>query len=127
MAGKRVREWGALEAGIMKVLRGHSEPLGVKQIQNELGDPVPAYTTVMTVLDRLVKKDEVVRSSESPRRIRFQPARSAGEHASNEMMMALNTAGDRRTALLRFAGNLTADDVDLLHEAIIKPRRQKDT
>lgn len=125
MAGMRVREWGALEAGIMMVLRNHAEPLGVKEIQNELGGPVPAYTTVMTVLDRLVKKDEVVRLSESPRRIRFQPARSAGDHASDEMMVALDSAGDRQMALLKFAGNLTADDVVLLREAIIKPRKQR--
>lgn len=115
----RTRDRGQLEAAIMRTLWDSGEPLSAGQIQDAFqGDPVPAYTTVLTVLDRLHKKALVVRVEESPRKVRFRAASSDDEHIGQIMISALDDAGDREAALLRFAGNLTAEDVETLERAL---------
>ncbi|MGP3536007.1 BlaI/MecI/CopY family transcriptional regulator [Microbacterium sp. RD1] len=118
MAGERTRERGELEGQILRILRAAPEPLGARQIQEAFSDPVPAHTTLLTALDRLHKKGEVVRAGISPRKQSFRAAHSDDEHAGASMLAALDDAGDRRAALLRFAGNLEADDLALLRAAI---------
>lgn len=119
----RTRERGQLEAAVMRILWDSDEPLGAGQIQEAFqGDPVPAYTTVLTVLDRLQKKGQVTRLETSPRKVRFRAARTAGEHGGQAMLSALDEAGDREAALLQFAGNLTAQDVAMLERAL-RPRK----
>lgn len=120
----RTRARGELEGGILNILWQADSPLSAKDIQDLFEGRTPAYTTVMTSLDRLQKKGQVVRSGESPRKVRFQAAQSAQEHASKAMISALGGATDRSAALLRFAGNLDPDDVEVLRRAIgAKSRR----
>ena len=121
MAGERTRERGELEAEILRILRSAEAPMSAREIRAEFTGHVPAATTLMTVLVRLQQKGEVLRSGESPRKSVFAAARTGDEHASHSMLSALASAGDRQAALLRFAGNLSADDVDLLRRAI-EPR-----
>ena len=78
---------------------------------------MPAYTTLLTALTRLEKKGQVIRSGDSPRKVRFQAARSAEDFTSDSMLSALDRAGDRHAALLAFAGTLDDDDVALLKSA----------
>lgn len=118
MAGERTRERGELEGEVMRILWAAPEPLSVRDIQAVFTGHVPAYTTVMTVLERLQAKGDVVRSGDSPRKVRFRAARSDDEHAGRSMMTALDGAGDRQAALLQFAGNLATEDLDLLRAAI---------
>lgn len=107
----------------MRILWEQAEPIGAGQIRAEVPGPSPAYTTVLTVLDRLEQKGQVVRSGDSPRRVRFRAARSGDEHASSAMVDALAVAQDREAALLRFAGTLTAEDAAVLRQAIIRRSR----
>lgn len=102
----------------MRILWDAPEAMGAGDIQALFTGRVPAYTTLMTALARLEKKGDVIRSGESPRKIRFQAARSGEAHAGRTMMSALDAAGDRQAALLQFAGNLADDDLDLLRSAI---------
>lgn len=125
MAGERTRERGELEAEVMRILWEHGESMSVREVQAVFSGRVPAYTTLMTALERLQKKGQVIRSGESPRKVRFQAARSGDEHVSLSMMSALEGAGDREAALLKFAGNLAADDVELLRRAIAPARTRK--
>lgn len=125
MPGERTRGRGELETQVLRVLWTASEPLSALEIQAALDGRTSAYSTLMTVLDRLAKKGHVVRSGESPRKIRFEAARSDDEHASQSMLHALHGAGDRQAALLQFAGNLDDDDMELLRSAIRSGRGKR--
>lgn len=123
MTGTRNRGRGELEAEVLAVLRRHAEPIGAGDVQAAFAEPTPAYTTVLTVLDRLIEKGEVVRHAESPRKVKFAAARTADESASLSMRRALEGSGDRTATLLRFAGELDTDDLELLRAAMAKKRR----
>lgn len=118
MAGERSRARGELEAQVLRVLWAAEEPLSGAEIQAVLPKPQPAYTTVLTVLDRLSVKGEVVRSGDSVRRQRFSAARSEQRFTSEAMLAALSGSGDRQGALLRFAGDLDEEDAALLRRAL---------
>lgn len=117
MPGTPTRERGELEQAVLRLLRAHGAPISARDLQGQFTDPVPAYTTIMTVLSRLESKGDVVRSGDSPRKVRFAPAETEEESASRSMRNALDSAGDRRAALLAFAGNLDPEDVALLNAA----------
>ncbi|MDA3147122.1 BlaI/MecI/CopY family transcriptional regulator [Leucobacter sp. UCMA 4100] len=125
MIGEVTRERGELEQEIMRLLRVQAQPIGARELQEMFSVQVPAYTTLMTVLTRLEKKGEVIRSGNSPRKVKFYPARSDEEHASQTMLSALGGAGDRRAALLAFAGNLDENDVALLSSSFATPRKKR--
>ena len=124
MPGTRTRERGELETQIMRVLWNSEAPLSAKDIQAQFdaaasdGDPVPAYTTLVTVLGRLEKKGAVQREAASPRKVRYTASRSQEEQASSTMLAALDRVADREVALMQFAGNLDQDDLDLLRRAL---------
>ncbi len=129
MAMIRTRARGELEGAVMRILWSAGSPLSAKEVQEAFDEPAPAYATVMTSLDRLEKKGQVVRSGDSPRKVRFEAAQAAHEHTSETMISALNGADDRRAVLLHFAGNLEGEEVELLRQAIAarepKPRDSK--
>ncbi|WP_166979631.1 BlaI/MecI/CopY family transcriptional regulator [Paramicrobacterium fandaimingii] len=124
MAGARTRERGELERAIMAVLWSSETALSARDIQESLSGRAPAYTTVLTTLDRLEAKHLVSRIAESPRKVRFAPVRSEPEQASHSMHTALADVGDRRAALLKFTGDLDDDDLAVLRAAIDSPRRK---
>lgn len=108
----------------MRILWDHDDAVGARVIQDSFEDGhVPAYTTLLTVLDRLQKKGEVVRIATSPRKVRFRPTRSDGERAGAAMLSALEGTGDREEALARFADHLTERDVEMLERAL-RPRHR---
>ncbi|GAA4725590.1 putative transcriptional regulator [Promicromonospora umidemergens] len=118
MSGRN-RARGQLEAEVMRILWDHEDAIGARRIQEGFGDGnVPAYTTLLTVLDRLERKGEVDRVATSPRKVRFRPTRSDGERAGAAMLSALEATGDRAEALARFAGQLTANDIEMLERAL---------
>lgn len=121
MSGIRTRARGELEGEVLRILRENESALGAKDIQDLFTGAVPAYTTLLTSLDRLVAKGDVERIAESPRKVRFFATRSEAENVSDSMIGALGRVEDRRAALLKFAGNLDDDDVLFLQEAL-KPR-----
>jgi predicted transcriptional regulator len=118
MSVVRTRARGELEGGIMRILWEAQAPLSAKDIQDAFDGHTPAYTTLLTALDRLQKKGRVLRSGDSPRKVRFEAAHAEDEHAGEAMISALDEASDRQAALLRFAGNLDARDVEVLRRAI---------
>ena len=118
MSGTRTRAPGQLESEVLRILRAHSGSIGAREIQGEFLTNVPAYTTILTALDRLVEKGEVEREQLSPRKMRFRATRSAAEDASATMRGALDAIDDRRAALLKFTGDLDEDDLALLRSAL---------
>lgn len=117
MAGVRKREWGGLEDEVMQRLHEQEHAVNARELQAMFSEPVPAYTTLMTTLTRLEGKGRVERIGDSPRKVSFRPLRSSEEEASETMTSALEQAGDRRAALLAFAGNLAEDDLAALMNA----------
>jgi predicted transcriptional regulator len=100
---------GDLEREIMAQLWDASEPLTVRQVHERVSrDRELAYTTVMTVLDRLAKKG-VVDQQRADRAYRYAPAQSREEMTAALMLDALSSAPDgaaRDAALAHFVGRL---------------------
>lgn len=122
MSGTRSRGRGELEGEVLAILRSRSVPIGAADIQEAFTEPTPAYTTILTALDRLIDKGEVIRHADSPRKVRFAARLSAAESASDSMHRALENTDDRRAALLQFAGDLDPDDIAMLRAALTKKR-----
>ena len=124
MAGERTRERGQLESAVMSVLWDHPEPMTAKEILDQIPGRTPAHTTLLTALDRLCRKGQVARVGDARRGVRFEAVRSEAEHAGTTMLEALDETHDRGAALLNFAGNLGAEDIELLQAAIASRGRK---
>ena len=76
------------------------------------GEREIAYTTVMTVLDRLAKKDLVTRERDG-RAWRYFPADTREALTAQTMLRTLDDmeVTDRRTALLHFLDGATTDEL----------------
>ena len=76
-----------------------------------------AYTTITTVLDRLVRKGMVHRRLEGLV-LRFEAIGTRGAHTAVLMHEALAIDGDPDAALVRFARTLTESQVAVLCRAL---------
>jgi predicted transcriptional regulator len=111
---------GDLEREVMTQLWDSSEPLTVRQVHERLSrDRDLAYTTVMTVLDRLAKKG-VVLQQRADRAYRYAPAQTREEMTAAVMFDALNATGDQDAALAYFVGRLPPDALAAAIEAAKK-------
>jgi predicted transcriptional regulator len=100
----------------MEALWSESEDeLTVRQVTDEMGRF--AYTTVATVLDRLVHKG-LVRRRLDGRTIRFTAVGSSGAHTALLMHEALAATSDRDAALAEFADTLTTSEAAVLRKAL---------
>ncbi len=122
MAGTR-RARGALEAALLRALWRSERPLTAQELGQQLSGEPPAATTVLTALERLRAKGEVVRIGDGPRGLRFAPARSESDYTGEAMLATLADSGDRTGALLKFAGSLDPADVEALRRALERPGR----
>lgn len=126
MAGKRTRGSGELETAVMSVLWNDPEPLTSTEILDQMPEPVPAQTTLLTALHRLCEKGRVTRVGTAQRGARFTATSTSAQHVSQEMLGRLDESSDRSAALLQFAGDLAPEDLDRLKDAIAarnRPRR----
>jgi len=100
----------------MDYLWGHDEG---EQTGRQVADALPeyAYTTVATVLDRLVHKG-LVRRRMDGRTIRFVAVGTRGAHTAVLMHEALAEGNDPDAALLHFAGILSSDEADILRKSL---------
>jgi len=106
---------GDLEHQVMDVLWQEPQAeLTVKQVASHF--PGRAYTTIATVLDRLVGKELVIRRS-AARVNRYTAVGSRDARAALLMQQALAAAPDRAAALERFAAALTPADAAALRRS----------
>ncbi|MGP3684255.1 BlaI/MecI/CopY family transcriptional regulator [Streptomyces sp. IBSNAI002] len=113
-----MRTFGDLESAIMVVIWAHDEPITVRDLTDALNDARPlAYSTVMTVAERLRHKGWLTRTRQG-RAYRYTGARSAGDYTAELLGHVLDTSADRTTALLRFAGRLQPADAAALRSAL---------
>jgi predicted transcriptional regulator len=94
----------------------------------EVADTLPgyAYTTVATVLDRLVHKG-MLRRRIDHRTIRFASIGSKGAHTAVQMHRLLAQDGDPEAALERFAEGLSDSEASILRRSLTKPVRTTTT
>ncbi|GAA1659677.1 BlaI/MecI/CopY family transcriptional regulator [Glycomyces endophyticus] len=106
-----MRRLGELETAIMDVLWAASAPLTVRAVLGSLSrDPEPAYTTVMTVLDNLHRKDIVTRER-TGRAWAYRPALGRDEFDAEAMASVLESSADRGATLLRFIGKIGPEEL----------------
>jgi predicted transcriptional regulator len=112
---------GELERDVMERLWEAGQPLTVREVHEQLAEHRKiAYTTVMTVLDRLAKK-HVVRQEREGRAFRYTPAASREQMVAELMLDALggvSTVDDRQAALVHFLGGVSPAEAAALREAL---------
>lgn len=116
---------GELEREVMDRLWAAEGPLTVRQVHELLSvDRTLAYTTVMTVLDRLSRKD-LARRERRGRAFAYIPAHTRDELTASLMREALESAGENRTsALVHFAETATAEEAAALRDALTRMQRR---
>lgn len=115
----RRRGQGELEAQVLSVLRRSSGPATAAWVQERLDGDL-AYTTVMTILSRLLAKGAVTRERLG-RAFVWQAASDEAGLAALRMRRVLDAEADREAVLASFVTALSPDDErllrGLLHEA----------
>ncbi|HEX3947046.1 MAG TPA: BlaI/MecI/CopY family transcriptional regulator [Acidimicrobiales bacterium] len=107
---------GELERKVMEVLwEDPTADATVREVATHL--PGYAYTTVLTVLDRLCHKALVTRTKDG-RAFRYAAASSREEYTAELMREALGAAADREAVLVRFAETVSPDEADALRRAL---------
>jgi predicted transcriptional regulator len=115
-----VTRLGDLERAVMDVLwDGAVAPAGatVRDVAEALKERDLAYTTVMTVLDRLAGKGMVERQREG-RAWRYRPAASREAYIAQLMLDALDLSPSRDAALVRFVRSMSGTEADVLRAAL---------
>ncbi len=110
---------GDLERVVMEHLWNAARGATVREVHSALeADRDIAYTTVMTVLDRLSKKDIVTREREG-RAWRYHAANSREEMSAQAMRHTVDRLEtDRRAAMLHFLDDATPEEIDDLKAAL---------
>ena len=101
---------GELEGMIMSVLWDNKGWLTPGEVQGLIAGPRPlAYTTVMTILVRLLAKGRVERQRDG-RAYAYRAVSSREEEAATRMGQILGHVDDRPTALAHFVDTLNDSD-----------------
>lgn len=121
-----MRPFGELEFAIMQELWLRGEPATVREVLTSLSaSRQVAYTTVMTVMDNLHRKGQLVREM-SGRAWLYRPVRSRSEHAAALLQDVLAEAGDRQEVLMHFVADLDTDSVAQLRAAVQEARSRSE-
>jgi predicted transcriptional regulator len=107
---------GELERRVMDVLWDFPDaPLTGREVADQLPDR--AYTTVLTILDRLRRKGLVHRTVEG-RTHRFEAAETREDYMAELMIDAMGDIGDRGAVLARFAESVSSEEARVLRRAL---------
>ena len=112
---------GDLERAVMDHLWSTPQSQTVRQVHEALSEKRDlAYTTVMTVLQRLAKKN-LVSQIRDDRAHRYVPVHGRDELVAGLMVDALDQAADtgsRHGALVHFVERVGADEAEALRRAL---------
>lgn len=118
---RKLTRLGDLERAVMDHLWDSAAPQTVRQVHEAISaERELAYTTVMTVLQRLARKNLVVQIRDD-RAHRYAPVHSRDVLVAGLMVDALDQAADlggRRAALVNFVERVSADEVAALRRAL---------
>ena len=111
-------DFGDLEAVVMDLLWSRSEPATVRDVQSALAAERPlAYTTLMTVMDRLHGKGWLTREMHG-RAYSYRPSATREEYSAQLMTDALDSSSDRTATLVRFLEQMDARDATRLRSVL---------
>lgn len=102
---------GSLEAELLERLWAAGTPLGARELADRLPGPPRSYTTVVTVLTRLVGKGLVERTGDG-RRFTYRPAGDPDQLTAKAIERLLAAASDRRAVLAHLVSG--TEDPELL-------------
>ncbi|MWA01990.1 BlaI/MecI/CopY family transcriptional regulator [Actinomadura sp. LD22] len=113
---------GELERTVMEVLWAREDAgsgaATARDVSRALAhDRDLAHTTVMTVLDRLAKKEFLERERDG-RAWRYRPVASRESYVTELMLGALDETGDRDAALAHFVRSVSSDEIDVIRQAL---------
>lgn len=113
---------GDLESAVMDVLWHADEPMKVRGVLERLADSrALAYTTVMTVLDNLHRKQWVSRELVGKAYV-YRPALSREEAGARALRAVLQQSGDPHGALLHFARSASDEESTILRDGLERKR-----
>ncbi|WP_268269458.1 BlaI/MecI/CopY family transcriptional regulator [Streptomyces sp. MNU76] len=118
----RRRGQGELEAQILSALREAEGPATVGRVLDRLDGDL-AYTTVITILTRLLAKGAVTRERVG-RSFVWTPASDQAGLAAHRMRKVLDKESDREAVLASFVTGLGPDDERLLRELLGRSRNE---
>ncbi|GGS78731.1 MULTISPECIES: BlaI/MecI/CopY family transcriptional regulator [Streptomyces] len=110
------RGQGELEALVLSALGEADGPATAGWVQERLGGGL-AYTTVITILTRLLDKGAVTRER-AGRSFAWTPAADQAGLAARKMRKVLDAESDREAVLASFVTGLDADDERLLRDLL---------
>lgn len=121
-----MRTLGELEERIMRLLWRRTKSATVREVHAALARQRDlAYTTVMTVMERLWRKG-LLRREARGRAFEYIPAMSEGAYTAKLMNELLAGTGDRRGALAHFVrGMRETDEAELRRLAREAARRKR--
>jgi predicted transcriptional regulator len=113
-----LRGLGELEGAIMRVVWSADPPVTVREVVDELAQARPvAYTTILTVMDRLVGKGMLVKHR-SGKAHTYEAKQSRAAYTAALMARVLDGADDTTAVLLRFVEQLPPDEASKLRDAL---------
>lgn len=116
----RRRGQGELEALVLSALREAEGPATAGRVRERVGGDL-AYTTVITILTRLLAKGAVTRERVGRSFVWTSASDEAGL-AAHRMRRVLDAESDRAAVLASFVTGLGPDDERLLRELLGQPR-----
>ncbi|GHJ41306.1 BlaI/MecI/CopY family transcriptional regulator [Streptomyces sp. TS71-3] len=116
----RRRARGELETRVLSVLNTAQQPVTASWVQDRMAADL-AYTTVMTVLVRLLAKGAVTRRRDGRSFVWVSAADQAGL-AALRMRRVLDGERDREAVLASFVTALSADDEQFLRDLLEQAR-----
>lgn len=120
----RRRAQGELEGLVLSVLREAEGAATAGWVQERLGGGL-AYTTVITILTRLLAKGVVTRERVG-RSFVWTPASDQAGLAARRMRKVLDGERDREAALASFVTALDPDEERLLRELLSQPDTERE-
>jgi predicted transcriptional regulator len=112
---------GQLERKVMDILWDASgRPLSGREVANRL--PERAYTTILTILERLRRKKLVERTTDGKVHV-FRAVASRESYTASLMLEPLGSARDRDAVLVRFAETVSPDEAVVLRQALDAVKR----
>lgn len=120
-----MRRFGELEAVVMDRLWSSPGPMSVREVLEGLQPQRRlAYTTVMTVMDNLYKKDLLARERDG-RAYRYQPVATREQYSAALMTEALSQSKDRSATLVQFLEQIGPEEASALRRALDGRRRRR--